>query len=185
MKVACFYSYEESCILVGQVENQSLVILNQESFRNVPLQGFVKFLESYESEIWTNSHSCLYGYKNVDLSVSENNSRFLSELSDLFLSVKNDIKKEASCVFKTEASQNALKILTYSFKDELLRFTHYVPGLTMTKIRVPFRGGYRSVPTHGYAFWENPDNWERYNGIPATKIGMSYRPPAIWNRYRR
>jgi hypothetical protein len=124
--LACYYSFSDSQILVGGVDEQNnLVITQGHLYRKIPIShcaNLVIKISGYERPVWINSHELFKKVLarrgvagEVDLSQED------GQIKDLFLSLKLENKIKTPPDFEAVGDQfsMALKILVKALSSQL------------------------------------------------------------------
>ncbi len=125
-KIACYYTFEECCILRGGVnEIKKLVIDQILYFQRLSIEDLAAFLKKYDCNIITNYHYALsrvISCTQHDFRLTENISRFES-CSEYFEQLRAEgrvIYNKFKLKTKKETTNGAIQLLVMATMDELV-----------------------------------------------------------------
>jgi hypothetical protein len=148
MITACFYSYQESCIIDGSVKDKKLIIHSLNFYENASIQNIGNLLKSRKNQIWINKHEPL---KTVipharQFDIFGDDSKEMQALTDTWLDMKNTNRVELLNEFRlkdNEAQSNALKILLKSLTNELFKEPVNFTCMGVVQPRFKYQAGMR------------------------------------------
>ena len=119
--VACFYTYEKTCILHGEVTPDKSLVINEEfNFHKKSIVLIADFLKRFDEYIWINKNDYLGSAIGRCYCVDFLNVEEMAQLSDLFASLVDENKVIFNYEKKVDsARENALPILTKAFSNVL------------------------------------------------------------------
>ncbi len=146
--VACFYSYKESCIIHGTVnDSKMLEILDIQNIYKHPAYDVAESLRIYQKGIWINKHEPLkLSLRNgcTEFDITGENILENAALEDLWEELKATKRVKRKYDFKingnSEVEQLALKILLKSL----------TPALCLEKQKILVTGTVRPIKTINY-----------------------------------
>ncbi|MBP5976611.1 hypothetical protein HW132_28730 [Brasilonema sp. CT11] len=124
---ACFYSFEESCIIQGKVVENNLVIHTLDFYKNTSIQyvGEILLIHKNKTQLWINTHEPLktiVGFA-YEFDILGDNSNEIQALEDVWLDLKNSQRIKANLTFRenSKSQEMALKILLKGLNKELFK----------------------------------------------------------------
>ena len=132
--IACYYSYDQTCILRGEVDpGKKLIICEEINFEKQTITFIADYLKKFNVKCWINKHDYLAGLLKYCYCLDFQDEQDCDQLSDLFRSLLENNRVE----FKYDKQPNiyrekALPIITKALNYAL--FTDSKPSTQMVYV---------------------------------------------------